>query len=143
MEEAKEEAEGKDEAEAIGKEKLKTFLTSKLEECKIVIKKRKRKNKIVKAFYIICVTTSISGGVVVTSLTAAVAPLIAIEIIAAAVAISSALSLKFNFESKKRKLIENIQNLEKIKDKLDYVTACNGNLTNDECNFILNQFRIL
>ena len=125
------------------KEKLKVFLTSKLEECKIVIKKRKRKNKIVKACYIILVTTTISGSVVVSLLTAVAVPMIAIESIAAAVAISSALSLKFNFESKKRKLIENIQNLEKIKDKLDYVTACNGNLSDEECNFILNQFRVL
>ena len=128
---------------SINKEKLKLFLTSKLEECKIVIKKRKRKNKIVKACYIIFVTTTISGSVIVSLLTAVTVPVIVIESIAAAVAISSALSLKFNFENKKRKLIENIQNLEKIKDKLDYVTACNGNLTDDECNFILNQFRVL
>ena len=125
------------------KDKLKRFLTSKLEECKLVIKKRRRKNKLVKAFYIIFVTTTISGSVVVSLLTAVAVPVIAIETIAAAVAISSALSLKFNFESKKRKLIENIQNLEKIKDKLDYVTACNGDLSDEECNFILNQFRVL
>ena len=128
---------------SINKDKLKIFLTSKLEECKIVIKKRKRKNKIVKACYIIFVTTTISGSIIVSLLSAITVPVIAIESIAAAVAISSALSLKFNFESKKRKLIENIQNLEKIKDKLDYVTACNGNLSDDECNFILKQFRVL
>jgi endonuclease V-like protein UPF0215 family len=128
---------------SINKDKLKIFLTSKLEECKIVIKKRKRKNKIVKACYIIFVTTTISGSIIVSLLSAITVPVIAIESIAAAVAISSALSLKFNFESKKRKLIENIQNLEKIKDKLDYVTACNGNLSDEECNFILKQFRVL
>ena len=125
------------------KEKLKKFLTSKLEECKIVIKKRKRKNKIVKACYIIFVTTTISGSAIVAFLTTTTAPIIAIESVAVGVAILSALSLKFNIEGKKRKLIENIQNLEKIKDKLDYVTACNGNLSDDECNFILNQFRVL
>ena len=127
----------------LGKDKLKKFLTAKLEECKLVIKKRKRKNKVVKACYIIFVTTTISGSVIVSLLTAATVPVIAIESIAAAVAISSALSLKFNFESKKRKLIENIQNLEKIKDRLDYVTACNGDLSDTECNLILNQFRVL
>ena len=128
---------------ATSKEKLKLFLTSKLEECKIVIKKRKRKNKLVKASYIILVTTTISGSAIVAFLTTTMVPVIAIESVAVGVAILSALSLKFNIEAKKRKLIENIQNLEKIKDKLDYVTACNGNLSDDECNFILNQFRVL
>lgn len=127
----------------VHKEKLMKFLTSKLEECKHVIKKRRRKNRLVKAAYITFITTTISGSIVVSLLTSLAAPVIAIESIAAGVAISSALSLKFNFESKKRKLIESIQNLEKIKDKLDYITACNGDLSEEECNFILNQFRVL
>ena len=129
--------------EGTQKDKLKVFLSSKLDECKEVIRKRRRKNKIVKACYIILITTTISGSIVVSLLTATAAPVIAVEFIAAAVAISSALSVKFNIEGKKRKLIENIQNLEKIKDKLDYVTACNGNMSEDECKFILNQFRVL
>jgi cobalamin biosynthesis protein CobD/CbiB len=127
----------------MSKEKLMTFLSSKLEECKQVIKKRKRKNKIIKTIYITLMTCTISGSVVVSLLSSITVPFIAVESIAAGVAIASALSLKFNLEHKNKKLVENIQNLEKIKDKLDYVTACNGDISDEECNFILNQFRIL
>ena len=127
----------------MSKEKLMTFLSAKLEECKRVIKKRKRKNQIIEAICVSLMTWTISGSVVVSLLTSLTVPVIAVESIAAGVAIASALSLKFNLEHKNKKLAENIQNLEKIKDKLDYVTACNGDISEEECNFILNQFRIL
>lgn len=125
------------------KENLKKFLNSKLEECREVIKKRKRKNKIIKGIYIVLMTTTISGSIVVSVLGSVAIPIVAIQVISVGVAISSALSIKFSLESKKKKLIENIQNLEKIKDRLDYITACNGNLTEEECNLILNKFRVL
>jgi len=44
---------------------------------------------------------------------------------------------------KKDKLERNIQELNKIKDRLDYIVSCNGDFTEEECNKILEEFRIL
>jgi len=57
--------------------------------------------------------------------------------------LTSALSVKFNLRGKKDTLGRNIQELNKIKDRLDYSVSYNGNLTEKECNKILEEFRIL
>lgn len=123
--------------------KVKEFLSSKLGECERIIAKRKRKNKSVKILYISLITTSIVGSSVVILLSSLTVPPIAIGCVSGLTTITSALSIKFNLQDRKNKLERSIQNLQKIKDKLDYVISCNGNLTNEECDEILKQFRIL
>jgi hypothetical protein len=70
-------------------------------------------------------------------------PPIVFCVISATTAIITAISFKFNIEDIKSKLNKKIQDLHKIKDKLDYVISCNGDLTESECNKILDDFRSL
>ena len=88
-------------------------------------------------------TTAIIGSTIVSVGSALVVNPLIFCIISATTAIITAISFKFNIEDIKSKLNKKIQDLHKIKDKLDYVISCNGDLTEDECNKILNDFRIL
>jgi hypothetical protein len=42
--------------------------------------------------------------------------------------VTSALSITFNLKGKQTKLMNDIQKLHKIKEKLKYVVSCNGNI---------------
>jgi hypothetical protein len=55
--------------------------------------------------------------------------------------IAAALLIRFDMNNKKKNLNIIIQNLNKIKDNLDYIISCNGGLTEDECEKILNEVR--
>ena len=124
-------------------EKVKNFLQIKLEECQEVIKKRKRNNKINKIIYSVSIVVSITGSSIAVILSSVSVPPIAIACISSLATLTSALSVKFNLRGKKDKLERNIQELNKIKDRLDYIISCNGDLTEEECNKILEEFRIL
>ena len=124
-------------------EKLKNFLQQKIKECEIVIKKRKRKNNLIKGLFVTSITISMVGGSIVLLLSSiSVAP-IAVACISGMSTLSTALSIKFNLQNKKDKLNKNIQDLNKVKDKLDYVISCNGDLSEIACNKILDEFRTL
>ena len=124
-------------------EKVKSFLQLKLEECQEVIKKRKRNNKINTVVYSVSIIVSIAGSTVAVVLSSVSGPPIAIACISGLATLTSALSIKFNLKSKKDKLERNIQELNKIKDRLHYIISCNGDLTEEECNKILEEFRVL
>jgi len=70
-------------------------------------------------------------------------PPLAITCVSSIATLSSALSIKFNLKDKKNKLEKSIRELRKIKDKLDYVISCNGDLTEEKRNGILAEFRVL
>ena len=123
--------------------KVKEFLSCKLGECERIITKRKKKNRTIKISYISLITASIVGSSAAILLSSLTVPPIAIGCVSGLTTITSALSIKFNLQDRKNKLEHSIQNLHKIKDKLDYVISCNGNLTEEECDEILKQFRIL
>ena len=125
------------------RESVKKFLQEKVDECNIVINKRKRKNKILKCLYIALVSTSIVGSSVVILLSSLSCPPAAIGSVSGLTVVTSALSIKFNLKGKQTKLMNDIQKLHKIKDKLKYVVSCNGNISEEECNNILNEFRLL
>jgi hypothetical protein len=127
----------------IHREKIKTFLNIKLNECEGIIAKYKKKYRIVKIIYYSVMTTSIIGSTTISIISPVIIPPIVFSIISATTAIVIAISLKLNIENTKIKLNKKIQELCKIKDKLDYVVNCNGNLTEDECNRILIDFRSL
>jgi len=61
-------------------------------------------------------------------------PPIAVACISSLGTLTSVLSVKFNLRGKKDKLERKIQKLNKIKDRLDYIVSCNGDLTEEECN---------
>jgi len=105
-------------------EKLKNFLQTKLTECKEVIKKRKQNNKINKIIYSISIVVSTVGSSIAVILSSVSVPPVAIACISSLATLTSALSVKFNLRGKKDKLERNIQELNKIKDRLDYVISC-------------------
>ena len=70
-------------------------------------------------------------------------PPIAIACISILATLTSALSVKFNLRGKKDILERNIQEFNKIKDILHYIVSCNGSLTEEEFNKILEECRIL
>ena len=123
------------------REKLKIFLQQKIQECKVIIRKRKRKNKIVKGIYISLITISMISGTIVTIFASVSISPLTIACVSGLSTLLSALSVQFNLQNKKTKLYKNIQDLNKIKDKLDYVISCNGNLSNEDCKRILDEFR--
>lgn len=118
---------------------VRSFLENKLADCKLKIKKMKRKRKIVKIIYASTIIVSIS----VSTLTATVAgvlPLVVISILSTVGAISTAISTQFNLRDKRYELDDMISRLERLKQKIDYVITCNGDLTEEESNVILKEF---
>jgi len=125
-------------------EKVKSFLSKKLQESERKIIKVKRKQKCIKYLY----GASIIVSVVLSSSVAAIASLFGISVIPAIIitifsttsAITTALSTKFNLKGKKEQLQNMIDTLNRIKNKLDYVLTCNGDLTEAEYVSILKEF---
>ena len=121
--------------------KLKDFLTRKLNEKRTIIAKLKRKRKIIKVLYYS--TTILS--IVVSALLAAICtsmavPPIAITILSLTSGILTAISTKFNFEDKNNQICREIDKINKLNQKLDYVISCNGNLSSAEYSQILSEF---
>ena len=123
-------------------EKLKKFLQLKLEECQKVIARR-RKNRLIGKIYLMSIGTAIVASSVVAVLSSVPVPPIAITCVSSIATLSSALNIKFNLKDRKNKLEKSIRELHKIKDKLDYVISCNGDLTEEKCKEILAEFRVL
>src|SRR5271169_6753917 len=130
--------------EAVYSDKVKMFLSKKLRKSEIKITQIKRNRRIVKALY----GTSVVASVVLSTGVAAVTtlfglplmPTIIITIFSSASAITTTLSTKFNLKGKRERLSVMIENLNKIRNNLDYVLSCNGNLTEAEYKLILKEF---
>ena len=121
-------------------EKLKIFLERKLIESKGKIKKLKRKRNIYKTIMIVAAVSSIGISAVTASISITIMPPIAITILSVGSAALTGISAKFNFENKTIKITREIERLDKIQSKLDYVVSCNGDLTKQEYNEILKEF---
>ena len=52
------------------------------------------------------------------------------------------ISVKFNFQDKRIIINREIDQLNKIQSKLDYVIHCNGNLTAEKCEQIMKDFNL-
>ena len=129
--------------EAVYSDKLKMFLSKKLPESEIKINKIKKNRRILKALY----GTSVVVSVVLSTGVAAVTTLFGLPLIPTIIItifsssdITTTLSTKFNLKGKKERLSIMIENLNKIRNKLDYVLSCNGNLTEAEYKTILKEF---
>src|SRR5271165_3872552 len=130
--------------EAAYSDKVKLFLCKKLQESEIKINKIKKKRKILKALNGTSVVVSVvlsTGVMAVTTLFGLpLMPTIIITIFSSTSAITTTLSTKFNLKGQKERLSVMIENLNKIRNKLDYVLSRNGNLTEAEYKSILNEF---
>ena len=121
--------------------KVKDFLTRKLSERQISISKLKRKRKIVKVLYYSTTISSIMISAILASICTSVAvPPIAITILSLTSGTLTAVSTKFNFEDKSNQLCREIDKINKLNQKLDYVISCNGNLSNKKYSQILSEF---
>ena len=130
--------------EAVYSEKVKLFLSKKLQESEIKLNKIKKNRKILKALYgasvVVSVILSTGVAAVTTLFGLPLIPTIIITIFSSTSAITTTLSTKFNLKGKKERLSIMIENLNKIRNKLDYVLSCNGNLTEEEYKTILKEF---
>ena len=125
-------------------EKVKLYLSKKLQESERKIIKVKRKQKCIKYLYgasiIVSVVLSSSVAAIASLFGLSVIPAIIITIFSTTSAITTALSTKFNLKGKKEQLQNMIDTLNRIKNKLDYVLTCNGDLTEAEYVSILKEF---
>ena len=126
------------------REKVKLFLNDKLKDCEYKIKSMKRKRKRVSIIY----GTTIVISVTVSATTVAVSGMFALPLLPTAVitslaavgAISTALSTKFKLKSKKAELNNMISRLDRLKQSINYVVTCNGDLTESESLSIIKEF---
>ena len=122
-------------------EKVKEYLSRKLNDCRHELIKLKRKKRRIKIFYVSTVVSSIIISSVVVSLTSVISvPIIVITVLSVSSAILTGVSVRFNFQNKKIEINRLIDKLNKLQSKLDYVISCNGDLTQKEYQEILREF---
>src|SRR6478609_9695118 len=120
--------------------KLKEFLGRKLIESQAKIKKLKRKRKLSKSLYITTTVSSIIISSVLASISMLTMPPMVITILAISSAVLTGIAAKFNFQDKTVELSKEIEKLDKIQSKLDYVISCNGNLLSETYEQIISEF---
>ena len=121
-------------------EKVKEYLERKLNESKIKIKKLKRKRKINKVLIIVTVGSSLIISAVIATVSVTIMPPIAITVLSIASMILTGINARINFQDRQVQITREIEKLNKIQGKLDYVVSCNGDLKKEEYQQILNEF---
>ena len=122
-------------------EKLKDFLSRKLTESRIIIKKLKRKRKVIKIFYNTSIIVSVSISVIIASISTITGiPIMTVPILSIISGILTGLSAKFNLQNRKIEINNLIEKLNKLQAKLDYVVSCNGDLTQQDYQQIISEF---
>ncbi len=120
--------------------KLKDFLTKKLNESNVKIKKLKRKRTVYKTLFMTTAGSSIVISVVLASVSSLTVPPLVIPILSISSGVLTGLSAKFGFQDKKEKLNSEIKKLNKIQNTLDYVISCNGDLKREQFEKIISDF---
>ena len=121
-------------------EKLKQFLERKLIESKVKIKKLKRKRNINKTVIYVSAVSSIVISSVIASVSITTLPPLAVTILSVSSAVLTGVSARFNFQDKTIMISREIERLNKLQIKLDYVISLNGDLTKEKCQQIINEF---
>ena len=121
-------------------DKVKEYLERKLNESKIKIKKLKCKRKVNKALIIITVGSSLIISAVIATVSVTVMPPIAITVLSIASMILTGVNARIIFQDRQVQITREIEKLNKIQGKLDYVVSCNGDITKEEYQQILNEF---
>jgi hypothetical protein len=120
--------------------KVKDFLTKKLNSSELKIKKLKKKRTIYKTLFITTASSSIIFSVVLASVSSLTLPIVVIPVLSISSGILTALSAKFSFQDKKEQLNREIKKLNKIQNTLDYVISCNGDITKEKVQEIISEF---
>ena len=118
-------------------EKSKLYLTKKLSEIEIKLKRSKKKKIIIQTIGSILIFGSMTASILISSL--AFPPLV-VTSLSITSAIMSGASIKMNFSAKSKKISMLLTKLNKLQIKLDYVVSCNGDLTEAEYQSILRDF---
>ena len=118
-------------------EKTKSYLTKKLSEIEIKLKRSKKKKIIIQTIGSILIIGSMSASVMIASL--AFPPMV-VTGLSITSAIMSGASIKMNFSGKSKKISKLLAKLNQLQIKLDYVVSCNGDLTEAEYQSILRDF---
>jgi hypothetical protein len=121
-------------------ERLKEFLTRKLNESHCKIKKLKKKRTVYKVIFVTTAGSSIVISVVLASISALALPPIVIPILSITSGILTGLSAKFSFQDKQEIHNREIRRLNKLQNTLDYVISCNGDLTAEKFQQIISEF---
>ena len=121
-------------------DQVKEFLIRKLSESKALIKKLKRKRNINKTIMYTSTILSIVISAITASVSLLVIPPLVIAILSVTSAILTGISARFNFQDKTIKISREIERLNKLQAKLDYVVSCNGDLTKEEYQEIIKEF---
>ena len=118
-------------------EKSELYLTKKLSEIEIKLKRSKKKKIILQILGNILIIGSMTANILISSL--AFPPLV-VTSLSITSAIMSGASIKMNFSGKSKKISKLLTKLNQLQIKLDYVVSCNGNLTEGEYKSILRDF---
>ena len=118
-------------------EKTKLYLTKKLSEIEIKLKRTEKKKVIIQTIGSILIIESMSASVLIASLAF---PPIIVTALSITSAILSRTSIKLNFSAKSKRISKLLQKLNQLQMKLDYVVSCNGDLTEAEYQSILRDF---
>ena len=121
-------------------DKLKEFLGRKLIESQGKITKLRRKRKITKSLNIITAVSSMVISSVLASISMLTIPPMVNTVLAISSAILTGVSAKFKFQDRTAVLNREIEKLDKIQSKLDYVISCNGNLLSGAYQEIISEF---
>ena len=121
-------------------DKVKEYLERKLNESKIKIKKLKRKRKINKVLIITTVGSSLIISAVIATVSVTIMPPVAITVLLIASMILTGINARINFQDRQVQITREIEKLNKIQSKFDYVISCNGDLKKEEYQQILNEF---
>lgn len=122
-------------------DKVKLFLSRKLNEKEQKLRKIKRKQLIVRSLYASSIILSVLLSSCAAALTGIVGfPTLIITVFTTTSAVATTLSMKFNLKKKKENLQKMRDELSLIKNKLDYVISCNGSLSELEYRNILKAF---
>ena len=121
-------------------DKVKEYLERKLNESKVKIKKLKRKRKVNKVLIIVTVGSSLTISAVIATVSVTVMPPIAITVLSISSMILTGINARINFQDKQVQITREIEKLNKMQSKLDYVVSCNGDLKKEEYQEILNEF---
>ena len=129
-----------DEPDFLISDKIKDYLERKLNESKIKIKKLKRKRKINKVLIITTVGFSLIISAVIATMPVSIIPPVAITILSMTSMILTGVNARINFQDRHIQITREIEKLDKIQEKIDYVVSCNGDLTKEEYQQIRNEF---
>jgi len=121
-------------------DKTKDYLERKLNESNIKIKKLKRKRKINTVLIITTVGFSLIISAVIATMSVSIIPPVAITILSMASMLLTGVNARINFQDRQIQITREIEKLDKIQAKIDYVVSCNGDLTKEEYQQIRNEF---